>query len=241
MQAPQDGKPYWLLDFGRKRLSGPGRAALDAPVQSFNLNGGFFAEESCALYDPQRGKLLFQYNHHGAKAATIAQYLSRYQHGGTNSYEFRIKLNQTAQARLARKRIFSKLIVKVAPAELTDDFRVRNVALSTALLRCQQDFGGDVVTIEVGLERGSQNSLNLRDKIESLWELATTERTATSRAEVYGRDGDDLPIDPVNLIKEKLEMVYPGLGLDDGGRIRRVDRWARLEWAHDTWARDRII
>lgn len=241
--APTTSCPYWCLDFTRLRFDGgPGKASASTPVESFDLGNGYgFAEETAVLLDLQRGWAVVQYNHFGARANAIAEYLSIFDPEKLNAYELRLQLNPSAQARLAKKVVFTKLKVRVAPTRLTKHFRQNNVGLVSALEANTKQFGGDVVTIEIGLDRSSPTSLKLSNLVPSFLKMANEEHEAVDTLIVSGRDGADMPIDPVDLIKERLEISIKGVPLDVGLRYPRNERYSALIRAANGWSAEGIM
>lgn len=243
IEPPTDKIPFWQLDFCKLRYDGgPGKASRDTPIESIDLEDGEgFAEETAVLYDPGRGYLAIQYNHHGPRSGAIAEYLSIFDPDQVNQYEFHLQLNPNAQARLDGKKVFTKLEIKVAPAKLTKAFKKANIALSTALERDQQQFGGDYVTLTVGLENRSPASLKLQKWISAFRQMAGSEHEAVSTLIISGRDDANGTIDAVDLIAEKLETTLSDVGMDAGLRYVRGDRWRALARAYNGWQAKNII
>lgn len=241
--APTPACPYWLLDFTRLRFDGgPGKASTTTPVESFELAGGYgFAEETAVLMDLRHGWTAVQYNHYGPRANAVSEYLSIFEQEKPNFYEFMLQLNPTAQARLASKSIFTRVKIRVAPSKLSAAFRQKNVSLVTALEAQTKEFGGDFVTIEVGLERDSPRSLQLSKWVPSFLKMANYEHEAVDTLIVSGRDEATMPIDPVDLIKERLEFSIKGLPLDAGLRYPRNARYEALQRAANGWKAQGII
>jgi len=242
-RAPDDRRSYWLLDFAKLRFDGgPGRASERAPTASFDLaEGEGFSEETAMLYHPASGFAALQYNHHGPRVQAIADYLGAFDPGQSATYEFRLQLRADAQARLDKKKIFTKLEIKVAPAALSPAFRENNVSLTSMLQQQLGEFGGDTVAITIALERSSANSLRLKNWLPRFKEMADSEHEAVSVLRVVGRDENDGPLDPVDLIAEKERLEYAGLEMDAGLRYLREERWRRLEAAYSTWKTKRVI
>lgn len=241
--SPSDHRPYWLMDFAKLRFDGgPGRASVKQPTRSFDLDSGEgFSEETAILYHPQSQHMIVQYNHIGPRSTAIAEYLSVFDPRRLTSYELRIKLRGDAMARLKSKKLFTRLEIKVAPSNLSPYFRENNVALCQALESQLNNFGGEVVTIEVGLDRGSKGSLKLGDWMNSIWRLAAEDRKAIKHLEVRGREGDYGNIDPIDLLAEKEELSYSGLEMDTGLRYFRTERYSRLENAFSHWLAKQVI
>lgn len=240
---PTKKSPFWLLDLTKRRYEGgPGKASKKTPVESFEMGAGFgFAEETAALYDPESGFVVVQYNHHGPRAAAIAEYFSSFDLASPNYYELLLQLSPNAQARLNDKTIFTRIKLKVAPAMLSDVFRKNNVSLVDSLSAQTNEFGGDTVTIEVSLNRGANVSLKIKSKLKAFLRMANEEQEAVSAMVITGRDGIDQPLDAVDLIHERLETVLQQMPLDDGLRYPKDDRYKALQRAYNGWKADKII
>lgn len=239
---PTDSDPFWLIDFTKIRYDGgPGKAKQASPVESFDMGGGYgFAEETAVLYDATNGWLVVQYNHHGPRAQAIGDYFSIYDSENLNFYELLLQLNQSAQARLSKKKIFTKLQIHVAPSRLSPAFRKANVSLVSSLESQNKEFGGDFVMVEIGLDRDSNKSLNIKKWLPSFLKMANEEESV-STLRIYGRDDADSTIDPVDLISERLEIVRHSLPLDAGLRYPQKDRFAALKGAYKVWLKDGVI
>lgn len=240
VKPPTADEPFWLADFTKVRYDGgPGKASDGTPVESFEMAGGYgFAEETAMLYDPKTGYIVMQYNHHGPRAQSISEYLSIFDLEQPNSYEFLLQLNAAAQARLKNKTIFTRLKIRVAPAKLSDAFRKANVSLVTALESQATFVGGDFVVVEIGLERENKGSLKLKKWLPSFIKMANQEHEAVNSLTISGRDGIDQPIDPVDLIHERLETVIRDMPLDAGLRYPTEDRYKALKRAYTGWKKD---
>lgn len=241
--APSPSYPYWLIDFAKLRFEGgPGRGSVKVPTRSFDLDEDEgFVEETAMLYDPKSGFALIQYNHFGPRVTAISDYLSVFDYAGDSSYEFVVKLRGDAQARLDRKTIFTRIEMKVAPVNLTEGFKAKNVALSSMLKTQTDSFGGDFVSIEISLERNNQVSLKVKDWLRSIKLLANEDRDAVKHLLIAGRDGEYESIEPINLLAEKEELSFSGVEMDSGHRYIRKERYARLEGAFKQWKSKQAI
>lgn len=147
--------PYWLLDFVKVRMEhGPGKVGVNTPIQGFALaNNEGFGEETAALYDPVRDFMLVQYNHYGVRGPTIERYLNSYDDTFPEQFGLDIKLDDTAEAKLAAKQFITKLKVKIAPGQMTAAHRHNNVSLQRAL-ELNDAQGGNTVEFEITATRG---------------------------------------------------------------------------------------
>lgn len=239
---PTKGSPFWLIDFSKRRYEGgPGKASKSTPVESFDMTGYQFAEETAALYDPVTNFVIVQYNHHGPRAVSIADYCSSFDLATPNHYELLLQLSPDAQARLKNKTIFTRISLKVAPAKFSAAFKKNNVSLVSALSSQTNEFGGDTVSIEVALNRESNVSLKIKNKLKLLIRMANEETNAVSAMVISGRDGVGYPIDAVDLIHERLETVVKNMELDDGLRYLKNERYKALQRAYNGWKKDKII
>lgn len=242
-KAPSTDCPYWLLDFAKLRFDGgPGRASEENPTSSFDLvEGEGFSEETAMLYDPKSNFALLQYNHHGPRMQAIADYLSIFDPEQSSTYDLRIQLRADAQTRLEKKKIFTRLEIKVAPALLSDEYKKKNVSLTSMLKQQTDEFGGDTVAVTIGLERFSSASLKLKQFINTFKVMANEERDAVTHLTIVGRDEADAPVDAVDLIAEKEQLEYKNVEMDTGLRYLRGERWRCLQAAYGTWKSRKVI
>lgn len=239
---PTKSNPFWLIDFSKRRYEGgPGKASKNTPVESFDMTGFQFAEETAVLYDPDTHYVVVQYNHHGPRAASIADYFSSYDSSSPNHYELLLQISPDAQARLQSKTIFTRIHLKVAPSKLSPEYKKNNVSLMSALSSQTDEFGGDTVTFEVSLNRGSNTSLKIKNKLKALLKMANQESDAVSAMVITGKDGVDSPIDAVDLIRERLETSIKDMPLDSGLRYPKDERYKALQRAYNGWKKDKII
>lgn len=236
--------PYWLLDFIRLRYDhGPGKVGKRTAIEGFELNPDEgFGEETAALYDPEHHYLLVQYNHHGVRATSIRTYCNEFFHGQEvqGGYDFKMKLNEEAELRLADKNFITKLHFKVAPQQLRAAHLRRNVSLQRAL-EINDDQDGASIEIKISAERGQSlarqriNSLvsalkQLRDADKQEGTAAVAHFTLEAKAELEDK-------------AEKIDMLMPALvqtidGLVLGERDRRYtleSRWEALKRARRGW------
>ncbi len=244
-RAPTKTRPYWLLDFVKLNFDGgPGKAGLQKPAESFDLSDEEgFSEETAVLLDPKTSFAVVQYNHQGPRAQAIAEYLGIFASQPQAGYEFLLQLRQDAQARLKDKKIFSRLVMGVAPARLSDAYRKKYISMTSMLELQTRTFGGDVVTITIALERGRNKkaTLSLKKYLGAFFGLANEDQDAVKTLKIAGRDNAGESIDLVDLLSEKEQKSFSGLEMDSGLRYLRKERWARLESAFSEWKAQKVI
>jgi hypothetical protein len=70
------GGNLWSVDFATIKHEGPGRAAVDAPIEDFDLEDQEgFGHETALYFDASTQFLTLQYNHYGPRIARIQSYL----------------------------------------------------------------------------------------------------------------------------------------------------------------------
>lgn len=240
---PTTQKPFWLLDFLKIRTeNAPGLVTANTQSQSIPLQQGqHFSENTAALYIPNKNIILIQYNHHGPRSSTISDYLSLYSGQQGLDYEFRIKINQNAQARLAGKTQFTKLTFKIAPANLSPAFRAQNRSLISAINHQHALANGDWIDLTMSVDARSSNSLSIAPIMQSLIALAGLGSNTVSNLQIAGRNNLTEKVDVVDLLKEKEEIAFNNMPLDHGNRILFADRANRLEIAYNGWVQAGII
>lgn len=231
--------PYWFLDLTRLRFAhGPGKASRTHPVVGFPLtaNEGF-GEETAALYDPTTGYMLLQYNHHGVRAPSIRDYFSFFNTGQSRSYEFRVKLDQAAEAKLAQKQIITKIHFKVAPAAMTQTQRAANVGLGRAL-ELNDSLSGQSVEIIVssGQRRNSMlSNLNAQRMISGLRNLLSVNDSVVEKFEVSGKGSAEDRAEAIDMLSPKFEKKIDGIVMGPDRRYTQQSRWNALLRARNTW------
>lgn len=235
--------PYWLLDFTKIRFEhGPGKAGRAAAIEGFDLEADEgFGEETAALYDPEHGVLLVQYNHFGVRAGTIQHYFSLYNYEDDviRSYDLLMRMDESAEIRYANKQLIRKLHFKIAPPKMTRFQRQGNVSLGRSL-DVSDSLGAESIEIVVTSGRRTESTLNaegVRALVRRLLPLRGGDDPVLTKLEVAGRDTPVDPTDVLNLIAPKLEFSFPDLVLGDDLRYTQRSRWdgllrARVGWAH---------
>lgn len=238
--------PYWLLDFTKIRFEhGPGKASRHQPIEGFELDADQgFGEETAALYDPQRHVILIQYNHYGVRSGVIKNYFSLYGHdqNEVGSYEFNIRMDDSADVRFAQKQIITKMHFKIAPPRMTNAQRRGNVSLGRSL-DVSDNLGAETIEVIVSAGRGGNSSLSfdragaLVRRLMHMRPNGDDREPVLSKLEIAGRDSPVDPLDVVDLLKPKLEQRIGDLALGDDRRYTQRSRWNGLIRARNGWRR----
>ncbi|WP_444942748.1 DUF6731 family protein [Microbulbifer sp. ZKSA006] len=228
----------WLMDFVRIRTSaGPGRVSRDSEVEGFEFDvEGGFGEETAALYDPETGYILTQYNHHGVRAGIISQYLSCYDEASVNVFTFRPKLDLDVERRLARQSLTKKFAFTIDATKMTAQDRARGVSLSEAL-NFGANMGADKLKIEVSVGSGQDRSLSDRagSVITDLVNMFGENVDAVKKLEVSGKEDHDSSIEVLDLLGHRLCVQFNDLSTGPDLRLPREQRWSALERARNGW------
>lgn len=232
---------YWLFDVSSLNFgAGPGRGRAGSETHGFQLaRNEAFSELTACLYCPEKEVILVEYKHSGARSGSIQEYLSIFNEGATNVYNFLIKLDPQAMTRLGQKQVLSKLHFKVAPQKLRNIDRRRGIAMGIALDQTDS-FGGQVLNVEIAVEPRSRSTLNVqrvRDAIDWLRTVAGRDEDAVFQADVTGRSDPDEKQEVIKLLDQKLEQRFIGYTLAADRRYRRSDRYDALERSYRGWHR----
>ncbi len=241
-----DGADCVLVNFVKLRMDhGPGRGALNAPTESFKLkkNEGF-AEETAALFDLDHRHVIVEYNHHGARATALEDYVNRIVPTMDEKFEFLPRLDEKVMDRLGRMQTLSKLEVKVAPQKLTATDKHKLLSLSQAI-NFAETADAPSVTITLGGLPGIGAALNdkawailkaLTDRVSEDDQIADERDRAIKSLKVVGKERSDAPAELLDLIKGR---VYGDHDLVAGSdrRFALADRWDALKRDHLKWRR----
>lgn len=191
----------WLLDFVKlSDTLGPGKAGADTAVEDLDIDEEeFFGHETAALYLPDSGYIIVQYNHHGVRPSAMAAYTSDYLRDIVNTFEFRIILDEDAEQRFRAQRQVRRFTLGIDLTALTHRDRQSGEALVQAAARAA-DMNGARMKIEITVGHDRQRSLQgARDFIERVLPADFTRSVI-----VAGRENPEDDIEVVDLIGQKL-------------------------------------
>lgn len=240
--SEHNATPYWLLDFVKLRFeNGPGKVGKSTAVTGFSFGADEgFGEETVVLYDPHLNYMVIQYNHHGMRASAIERYFNSINHDPdqVTSYELLIKMDPSAEIRLAQKKYITKLKLKISPPKMTTAHRAAGISLDQILALNNDQNGG---SIEIAITAGKGETL--ADKaltfIDGLRRLAAHDidegTEVVSRFEVEGKNDLLDRADAINMITPKLQVTIGGLMLGGDRRYTRRSRWDGLLKARFGW------
>lgn len=222
--------------------NGPGRVGRTTEIAGFDLGDDEgFGEETAALYDAQTNYVLVQYNHHGVRASAIKKYFNVINHtpAGVTGYELSIKLDPTAEIKLAQKNFINKIHYKIVTSRLTEAHRVAGLSLHEALAMSEEQRGG---SIEVTISAPKRENLlmsSVKKTVNALRGMATAdqeeETNVLTQFEIEGRDGILDRADAVDMLSPKLVSTVDGLTLGGDRRYTRRSRWDGLLRARHGW------
>lgn len=235
--------PYWLLNFTKFRFENcPGKVGLNTPIEGFDIGKDEgFGEETAAIYDPKSKFMIIQYHHSGVRASAIESYLSNYFHDSdqVTGYELKVKLDPTAEAKLAKKKFITKVKLKIAPAQITKEFHDQNLSLGQVL-----DIGSNTKSKDVELILAADRGENLSDKfimplitfLKNLRQFdLDNDSAAMTKFEVCGRNEKEDRADAINMLAPKLKLVIDGLTVGGDKRYTIRSRWDGLLRAATGW------
>ena len=232
--------PYWLMDFTRMRFeNGPGKISRDDPIEAFDLGDeDGFGEETAVLFDPVTQHMLIQYNHNGARAGKIEEYLCCYDGAIVGKYSLHVVLDRSATARLSQKAIINKLHFKVAPPRITASQRNNNVSLQRAV-ELADNLDGETVEVIISARNGRLNMGRVQSAIRSLTRMVPDgddfDNGALRTFKVSGKNHVNDVSDEINMLLSKEEVTIDGLQLGQGLRFTQASRWDGLLRARRGW------
>ena len=228
-----------LLDFVKRRYVGPGKVRTDSELASFQFDREeTFGEETSALIDLARGWLVVQYNHHGVRAASIAEYLNAYSHDPTSDWQVQAILDSQVEARLRRKTHVraAQLTVKLTNT-VTSAMRDEGESLGTALERAGRASEAAVMSVE--LKMSHEAGFLSRGVQALLRRLADVEDSSVKALRITAREGESGADETIDLLRHKIRTRYSSEDLEvEGGRYTLDSRWRALMRIHTGWAQN---
>ncbi len=234
---------FWLMDFTRLRFDhGPGRVSRTDPIAGFDLEvDEGFGEETAALYDPEHGYLLVQYNHFGVRSGLINDYFAQFDQGAVREYALHPKMDESSEVRLAQKEILKKVTFKVATASISDSQRKAGVSLERALA-LSDHLKGQTIEVTISSGRSMRTMLSksrVMKMVRQLQQLAGTDDdggAVVSKLEVVGKSTSESVAEAIDLLAPKLETSIDGLVLGLDRRYTFESRSRALLRARAGWA-----
>lgn len=234
--AEKDG--LWLIDFVRIRTShGPGKVGRDSEVEGFEFDDEEgFGEETAVLFDPKTGYILIQYNHHGVRAGSIADYLSAFQVTDSNLYTFKPKYDEDVERRLLNQGITRKITFALDVTRMSEQDRQRGVTLSDAI-DYGRNTGADKIKVEISVQGDRSKSLTQKalDGLAALRKIYGQNPDAVTKLEVSGKESHDSITEVLDLITHRLSIEFNDLILGSDLRFPREERWNALIRARNGW------
>lgn len=237
LEARQQKDNLWFCDFVRLRMHhGPGRAGTDTAAEGFDLKKDEgFGEETGFLWDSANDWCVAQYNHYGVRPGTIAEYLGLFRHDHPVQLDLLPKLDDKIHAKINAKKVVTKLVLSVAPKELSDNDYDLGSGLGQATKDLKQS---DAERIEIIISTRKKGGLDLSlpgltDWIKKVGGGSEDSPVHAARATAHEefKAGSSEVLDLLHARITKEEALKPGADK----RYSRQDRWDALHRAHTTW------
>jgi len=115
----------FFLDFVKRRHVGPGRVHVNGEISNFEFKDGEdYGEETAAIYAPEVGWLMVQFNQHGPRAGSIAGYLNILSKSSESDITIEAAIDGNAAKNLKSRPILRKI-----------DFRLKTSPVMLAAMR----------------------------------------------------------------------------------------------------------
>lgn len=227
----------YLLDFVKRRYVGPGKIRADSELDSFQFDREeTFGEETSALVDIERGWLVVQYNQHGVRSPSIAEYLNSYNQDPESDWLAEAMLDPTVEERVRRKSNVraAQLTVRLSNA-VNAVMREEGEALGRALERAGRESQAAVLSVELKMSHDegflAPMVRGLARRLSGLDDPAVKSVRLTAREGVEGQD------ETIDLLRHRIKTRYSSEDLDvEGGRYTLDSRWRALLRIHAGWS-----
>jgi hypothetical protein len=234
------GTDSWAVDFAAIRHEGPGRAAIDSPIEDFDLEEEEgFGHETALYFDAATQFATLQYNHYGPRVARIQNYLYTFarrlagdglditQYG----FGFTPVLKADASDRLNHmgivKNIEISFYVPGVMAQPNAERQSLNSFLDNPLVG-----SADRIRLQISAGRARATSLAANHVRQIVSDLMGA-RDDVDALNITAQETEDSPKEAIDFIEARLEADIPVARV--GRRYGRSERWAALRQAYDTW------
>lgn len=225
MESYQADGPLHLMNFVTAEFAGPGRTGQSAPVSPIGLRDGeYFAHETAALYDPERGILILETGVGGMGPGAIKTYFREFSPDCVVSLPRRI--DQDAAARARRFQVYRRLHLQVSMGPVSEYER----RLGTGVLQSLGDgYHAQLIDIVLKCSRRKDDSLT-ESRMKSIIEAVTNSSDDLNyeKVQVYGREEEDDHLELIDLIAQPLKSKA-SLSIDPATRkVFHEDKWEAL-------------
>lgn len=227
---------YILCNFIRLRMDeGPGKGSTVRKVTGFGLKKDEgFAEETAVAYNPEKDHWAIQYNHHGPRASSIAEYLNVLEMPSCG-FDFVPVWRQDVMDELRRRNLRTKVTLKIAATSLTAADAKGEHSLAQAIALAKHN-AAEFVTLELSARRGRC----LSDRVDNIIQWfsrvrGTSKAIGIERFLVTAKSEEGGTSKEINLLEPRVEHVVT-LKAGSDRRLPVQDRWNSLCIALEQWS-----
>ncbi|MDR7295474.1 hypothetical protein J2X16_000795 [Pelomonas aquatica] len=234
----QERNGVWLMDFVKRREVGPGKVRQNSDMEPFQFqNGETYGEETAALWDPQRRWMAVQFNQHGVRGGSIANYLNDYDADPHSDWVLAAKLDAEAANALRRRPLLRKARLKFTVNQhLTQSMRESGTALGAAMSQVGEQSGTATVDIELNMSHDAGFLDGTVGRFLRWVGNHADESDGLRAMQIKGReevDGEDKIID---LLHQRIKGDFDSRELQvESGRYTVQSRWNMLLRQHAGW------
>ncbi|MFN3231696.1 MAG: hypothetical protein ACE363_06000 [Alphaproteobacteria bacterium] len=198
------------------------------------------------VFDPVSQYAVIQYNHYGPRATSIEKYLFAadldigdhpplrpgQRRDEVIGFDLAVCLRRDAETRLNRLNLVRELqfAVSVQGAREADLDRGRSLF---RILDTPMPGGIDVLEVRMRSKGQSQSTMDRSEILELIEDIRRLGDDA-AKAKIRGKESEQHSIEPIDLLKDRLEEEI-FIELDDSGRYPRDERWRLLSTQLRHW------
>jgi hypothetical protein len=227
----------WLCDFLKIRTDhGPSKAGENVPAQGFELGPkDGFGEETALLWNTANDWCVLQYNHHGSRSNSVAEYLAHYIHAEPVELHFLPKIDDDIQAKILHKTHVNKISFSIAPREVSDADYAYGAGLGEAT-KMLKNCDADHIEITLSAHRKNRLGLTLSDFVKWIEHIRHgADNSPIGSAHATAREYEDEAPEVLDLLHNRITAeveILPGVDK----RYSMKERFDAIHRAHDGWS-----
>jgi rhodanese-related sulfurtransferase len=230
--------PHWILRFSRLREDNwPGVSTLGEASKDLEFDDDtFLSEETYALYEPKKNRMLIQYNHIGVRASKIQEYLTQCINYADGGYRLIPVLTDDALTKYQSKKIVTSIDVVLDDLTQLDVDYFEGHSLHSAV---KSTVDSDAVqmkmtfSVDARVKKNKLQSSFVTDLVDKVFKR----NGDNDKISVYAKEEEADAVEFLSLLESRKGAEYDAESISRtiGRRYEPDDMFQLLQQAHREW------